>query len=336
MPIHHQSDYLNPKPIDLLRAKDTIYLNDVKELMRKGFKNGHANGTTTYFKTIDKHFTWRKGEVTVMGGIMNHGKTKMILQLMLLKSIREGDRWGVFSPEQNPPTEFYDDLIHTYIGKNVNKQYLNQMSDDEYERGMQFIGDHFFFVYPENDSPTPEYINERFIELMEKEGITGCLTDPFNQLDNDWKKYGNRDDKYISYYLTQEKRFALKYNVYKLINAHPSGEPKLKADGNEECPSVRNLAGGRMWGNKADNILCTYRPYYETDPGLTTTEFRSQKIKKQNLVGIPGRIEMTFDRATNRYLENGKSPFDSTIDPPTMTNNADFFNRGSAQTTPWD
>jgi len=310
--------------------KDIIYLNDIRDEMIRSYKYGDAKGTTTYFKTIDPHWSWKKGEVTLMGGIGNHGKTLMMLQLMLIKSIREGTKWGVFSPEQNPPTDFYKDLIHTYIGKPTDLDYKGigtasnvRMTFEEYCIGMDFMMEHFYFIYPKDNSPTPHYINDMFEKLIVKHGIEGCLTDPFNQLDNDWGKHG-RDDRYISDYLSAEKRFSLLHNIYKIIIAHPKSTLQKKNDGNYQCPDFYDLAGGAMWNNKCDNILCTYRPYYSTDKGDTSVQFRSQKIKKQKLIGIPGNVGLKFSRSSNRYLEyadpdikeedksekNGISPFD--------------------------
>ncbi len=228
--------------------------------------------------------------------------TTMMLQLCLIKSIKEDVKWGIFSPEQNPPIDFYKDLIHSYIGKSTESYHTNQMTDEEYERGMDFVNDHFFFVYPKDESPTPNYINERFSELIIKHKISGCITDPFNQLDNDYGKNG-RDDIYISGYLSTEKRFALINDVYKIIIAHPKGNLTLNKAGNYECPTEYNLAGGAMWANKCDNLLATYRPFYTQEKSNPSVEFRSQKIKKQKYVGIPGTVPLHFDIFSNRYIE---------------------------------
>ncbi len=282
-------------------ARDVIYLKSISQEIINSYHQGDSKGTTTYFKTIDEHWTWKNGELTLMGGIANHGKTTLMLQLCLIKSVREGVKWGIFSPEQNPPIDFYKDLIHTYIGKSTEPHHFNQMSKEELQKGMDFIHEHFYFLYPKDDSPTPAYINERFAELMIKHKIAGCITDPYNQLDNDYGKNG-RDDIYISSFLSREKRFALDNGIIKLIIAHPKGNI-MKIGKNYACPDVYDLAGGAMWNNKCDNILATYRPFYNEDKTNPMVEFRSQKIKKQKYVGIPGTSPLHFDIWSNRYLE---------------------------------
>src|SRR6187399_2421763 len=76
-----------------LPAKDIIYAHSLEDKLIAGFHNGYEKGTTTYFKSIDPHFTWLKGDLMLMGGIMNHGKSTMTMQLALIKSMNEGTKW---------------------------------------------------------------------------------------------------------------------------------------------------------------------------------------------------------------------------------------------------
>jgi len=310
------------------RARDVIYLDDIRNEMLTSFYKGDSKGETTFFRSLDRHWSWKLGEVTLMHGAPNHGKSILTLQLMLLKSIHTGVKWGIFSPEQNPPIDFYKDLIHMYIGKSTEPFHKYKMTDKEFVQGMDFMKEHFYFLYPKDDSPTPQYINDRFSELIIKENIKGCLIDPFNQLDNDWASAGGRDDQYISIFGAKEKRFALTNNVYKMIIAHPKGgldklsdknqDPELKNAGNYRCPDIYDIAGGAMWGNKMDNILATYQPFFQTrmtssarrdgdftenGKHLRMTQFRSQKIKKPKLIGLPGTANLIFNIKQFRYYE---------------------------------
>jgi twinkle protein len=288
-------------------VNDVIYVEDVRDKLLEDFRNGLSKGTTTYFESIDKHFTWLKGDLTLVSGIPSHGKSKIIKQLCLIKSVKEGTKWAIFSPEEYPPTYFFSDLAHTYLGQNVNKHYFNQCSEKDYLDALDFIQKHFFYIFPDSKRATPEFINNKFSELIMKEGIEGGIIDPFNQLDNNFAEFG-RDDHYLSDFLSKEKQFALKHNFYKIIIAHPKGLKK-NAKGFYDCPDAYDLSGGAMWNNKCDNILAIHRPTITDEYLSTQTEFHSQKIKKQSLVGIPGIAILDFNRVSNRYLENGRSPF---------------------------
>jgi len=280
---------------------DVIYLDNVRDSMLLGFKTGKAMGESTHFPAIDKHFKWKRGELTLMHGIMNQGKSTLVMQLCLAKAIFDGYKFAFFSPEQDPPDDFYDDLIHMYIGKNTMPQYGDQMTIEEYQRGMDFVKDHFFYVFPDNESPTPEYINARFIELIVKHKIDGCIIDPYNKLDNDIRKAGGREDLYLSAFLSQQKRLAQVHQIFMIVVAHPKGGIQKNTHGDYMQPNVYDLAGGAMWGNKCDNILCTYRPFHTSEKQNPAVQFTSQKIKKQKLCGVPGDVDLIYDARSMRY-----------------------------------
>ena len=69
-------------------------------------------------------------------------------------------------------------------------------------------------------------------------------------------------------------------------------------------PDIYDLAGGAMWGNKCDNVLCVWRPFHRSDPTNPKVTFCSQKIKKQRQCGIPGKTDVIFDPKTMRYYED--------------------------------
>lgn len=304
-----------------LPLTDVIYLDNVRDSMLLSFNTGRARGDTTHFNLIDERFRWKRGELTLMHGIMNQGKSTMIMQLCLMKAVYAGYKYAFFSPEQDPPDDFYDDLIHMYIGENTQKHYANQMPEAEYIRGMNFIKDHFYYIYPENESPTPEYINSRFLEVIKKHKVDGCVIDPYNQLDNDIRKNGGREDLYLSAFLSQQKRMAQQYQIFMVIIAHPKGNLSKNNKGDYEKPNVYDLSGGAMWSNKCDNVLCTYRPYYSSDYERRDVEFTSQKIKKQKLCGKPGTVNLIFKSHSMRYCEmNGQfenpNPLDKNVQAP--------------------
>ncbi len=293
--------------------KDVVFLNDVRDKIIYSYTHGTSRGETTHFPDIDNHFRHKRGEITLMHGIANHGKSQMLLQLLLVKAVKDGYKYGIFSPENMPEEDFYKDLMHPLVGKSPEKHHVNQMSLRERDDAMDFLHEHFFLVYPKDDAPTPQYINSRFRELLIKKGVDGCVIDPYNQLDNDMTKKNNREDQYISMVLTSAKRFAVEHNLFYYIVTHPKGN--LSKDGVDyECPNVFDLSGGAMWNNKCDNILVTHRPYNTSDKKDTEVHLKSQKIKKQKLNGIPGDVILFFDRLTARYYQvDGYNPLGEKI-----------------------
>ena len=69
---------------------------------------------------------------------------------------------------------------------------------------MAFVNEHFFYIYPKDDAPTPDYMMKVFTETIIKYNIDGVVIDPFNQLDHD---RGGRDDIYLEKFYNKWKRF---------------------------------------------------------------------------------------------------------------------------------
>jgi len=315
-----------------LPLKDVIYLDSVRDSMLNTFHSGRARGESTGFKTIDPIFRMKRGHIILFHGIMNHGKSVMVMQICLLLSIKLGLKWGVFSPEQDPPDDFYDDLIHAYVGKNTQPYFNDQMTELEYIDAMNFVKDHFFYIFPDEEAPDQEYINQRFSEVIKKHKVDGCIIDPYNQLDNDIIKFGGREDQYLSRFLTSQKKFAQNNNIFMIIVTHPKGSLTKNNQGDYSCPDVYDLAGGAMWGNKCDDIIAIYRPFASSNKSDTTVKFISQKIKKRKLCGSPGEVLLDYDIITGRYMENvnGKqsTPFNPGFESiPKITPQLNFYEK---------
>jgi twinkle protein len=123
-------------------------------------------------------------------------------------------------------------------------------------------------------------------------------------------KSGEREDLYISRFMSEIKRFSIENDITTQLVAHQV-TPQKDTKGRYLRPDVNRIKGGGTFADKADNVLFVWRPERALDFGSTEVIFGSQKIKKQKLVGIPQDIcNIQFQRKTNRYYINGESPFD--------------------------
>ena len=282
--------------------KDNIHVGDVSERLWRAYNEGYGMGQSTGFACLDDHFRLGRGRLVVFGGIPQHGKSAFANNLMVLQSIQHGIKWQVYGPESYPAEDYFMDLIQIYCGENVIPGYANQIDKYTFEKAVNFIHEHFIYVYPKDDSPTPDYILQRFEENIISNGISGCLIDPFNQLDNDIQRTGGREDLYISNFASKYKKFGQVQDVFTWLVVHPnSNSAPLRGEKEPPMPSQFNLAGGQMWNNKADDIVIIHRPNRETNPQDQTVIFASKKIKKQRQYGRPGERELFYEVRTGRY-----------------------------------
>lgn len=302
-----------------IKPKDVIYGIDVKDKAMDLYDNGYEKLEPIGIPEIDERFKFKRGEITLISGHGNMGKTQFLVYMLVCRAILFGDKFAIFSPENQPAEEFYDDFVEILLGDNCKPNNPNRPSRGTYENAYDFVSKHFFNVYPIETEPTPEYINERFLEMIIKEKVNGVVIDPFNQLYNDWDGANGRDDRYISLFLTKYKKFAQQNNLFAFIVAHPKAMQKYGAK-DYPCPDYYDLAGGAMWNNKLDNLLVYHRPYKGSDPSNPECELHGKKIKKQKIVAKTGTSLFEFDWKKRRFLFSGYDPI------PTMLRlkNIDF------------
>lgn len=292
-----------------VRIDGVFTLQDNFDSMINGFRHGVKRGETTYSEDIDKAWKWRTGEVTLWTGYQNEGKSLMLNQLALIKSFWDKDKFAVFSPENMPMDDFYNDLIEMYIGKTSDPYYIDyQMSKADYLEAMSFIDKHFFLIYPE-DNFKLDTIFAKVEYLVRRYGIRHFIIDPYNTIEH-LMNAGEREDLYISRFMARLKKFAVVNDISIHLVAHQLTARKNKEDGNRYFkPDLNNIKGGGTFADKADNVVFVWRPNRAIDFRDTEVMFASQKIKKQKLVARPCEIDnIHFDFKSNRYLINGVSP----------------------------
>lgn len=274
------------------------FVSDVFDEMLNSFRFGKELGTTTHLNSLDDRWKWRKGEVTIWTGYMNEGKSCFLSQLCILKAKFDGWKFAIFCPENYPISEYYDELIHCYVGKSTDKSYRNVMSENEYIDASKFIHNHFFAILPENEFYI-DTILDRMKHLIRKYGVNACIIDPYNQVEHLMEK-SQREDLYISKFMTTLKRYAIDNNVSFHLVAHQV-TPAFHGKEDYPQPDGYKIKGGGTFADKADNVISVWRPYRKSDPKDSTVRIISNKIKKQKLVGTPGEVDLFYDVSRNQY-----------------------------------
>jgi twinkle protein len=287
----------NDLPIDGVTTVENVW-----EEMIYTFRNGKRHGTTTFFKGFDEHWTWRTSEVNAWTGYANDGKTCFFNQLCVLKAKHDGWKFSIFSPENYPISELYDELIHCYVGKSTDKLY-NAMSVEEYEQASLFINDHFFAIDCEDFKI--DTVLSKMKYLIKKRGVKGCLIDPYNQIEHEFKN-GEQEHLYVSRFMTILKRFAVNNDVSMNLIAHQVTPKLVRGDANYPKPDMYNIKGGGTFTDKVDNVISVWRPFRLSNIQDPSVMVIVGKVKKQRLVGVPGEFEFTYDFKKNQYFDGSE------------------------------
>jgi twinkle protein len=290
------------------KIEGVFEVNDIRDSLIDGFYNGVERGTTTYIPSIDNAWTWRMGEVNIWTGYQNEGKSLFLNQLCCLKSAMEGWKFAFFTPENMPMNDFYNDIAEMYIGKSSDPYHKgSQMEIQEYKEALDFIQNHFYVIYP-NKNFLLETVLAKAKLLVRQKGVRSLIIDPYNTIQHKMR-IGEREDLYISRFMSELKRFAVDNEVAIHLVAHQL-TPRKGDDGKYPKPDINMIKGGGTFADKADNVMFVWRPNRAINFSDKFVTFGSQKIKKQKLVGIPQEVELIeFNIKEQRYYFNNQTPF---------------------------
>lgn len=285
-----------------------IFAQDVVNEAVNIYNKGYEKLLGINAPVLDYRYKMKRQEISLITGYGNMGKTTKLLWILLNRSVLYGEKFAVYSPESVPAEEFYLELTEMLAGCDCSAMNPERPSLDVFRMYYDFVGEHFFFVYPEKVLPTTTAIKEAFLELIIKFNVDGVVIDPFNQIFHDRKNI-QREDFYLEETLADFTKFAQQNNVYFHIVAHPKGNPEIEG-GDFKEPTMYNVSGGAMWANKMHNILIYHRPYSRSEPDNPIYTFNADKIKKQKIVGKKGIFQAEYVLKERRY----KLPFwDSTL-----------------------
>lgn len=261
------------------------------------YDNGTSKGESTGWASLDKFYTVRVGEMTIVTGMPGSGKSNFIDALCLKLAVNCGWRLGYFSPENWPVKRHVKTLIEKFTNKTFDEVTLADgttlpfMTKGEVEDATRCLDEHIKFILPKEEILSVETVLKYARILCMQYGIKGLVLDPWNEFEHT-QKNGEREDQYISRQLTAIRRFARFNGIHIWVIAHPTKLPK-NTDGKYDPPTMYDISGGANWRNKADNGICVYRDF-ETN----LTKIIIQKIRFRE-IGQLGDTDLEYTFSGN-------------------------------------
>lgn len=257
--------------------------HEIEEYCKKIYRDGYTKGLKTGIEPLNNHYTFRKGELTIMTGFANIGKTTTQLFLMMMASKLYNYRWLMYCPENEPVGDLMIDIAEMYCGKTADKEFKERIDGDTYINAIRWAYNHFTVVTFE-ETPTVDDVLNSFNDFLQVEKFDGISIDPLNDL-----KAPSKTNKYDYYYdaLSNVRRFIKKHNVMFYLVVHPgtAANRKRSEDGTRPAPNMSDVEYGAMFGNRADNFIVFHRN--PQSDKWNVTEIHIQKVKFQKLVGVP-------------------------------------------------
>lgn len=283
-------------------------------------------GLSTGMPTVDKHFLFKHGNMVMVNGIDNVGKTKFILFLGFMSALLHGWNWIIYASENSLGTVMRT-LIEFYFGKRLQK-----LNDIEYKTAISFVENHFSLIKSDEDLYNYKDIINMAKKLAKRKKFDSILIDPYNSLKIDLAN-ANKLNTHEYHYeaISEMKLYGKKNDVGVWVNNHAvTGALRNRdADGFTKPPGKEDTEGGGKFSNKADEFITIHRHTQHPQQWMIT-EFIVAKVKETETGGCvtpkqqPVRLRMnisgcgfsevdennnvTFDPIRNWHVHNGDIP----------------------------
>ncbi|WIA29449.1 hypothetical protein OEZ86_011950 [Tetradesmus obliquus] len=287
----------------------------VYDLYQQG-PRGLSWGVSTGWDSLDACYKVVPGELTIVTGLPNSGKSEWIDALAVNLARREGWRIALCSME-NSAKEHGRKLMEKYIGKPffsaVYSHGSARMDMQELVDALVWIDTQFHIIRPMPDTqPTIEYILDKARAAVMRYGIRGLVIDPYNELDHR-RSAAFSETEHVSRMLTKIKRFAQHYDCHVWFVAHPRTQRGFSTGGGSATltpPTMYDISGSANFINKADNGIVVHRPWSTgQDGGLDPAAVQLLVRKVRNkLAGKIGDVTLRYDRATGCYVDDLVQP----------------------------
>lgn len=280
--------------------KGVVEISQISSYIDALYEEGERPGLSTGWRNLDEHYTVRPGELTVITGIPNSGKSNF-LDAMLVNIARDHSwAFAIFSPENQPLQNHTMRLMEKYAGQPFRPGPTPRMTPETKDHAREWADYHFSYILsPDEDDWSLDEILKATAALVRRKGIRGLVIDPWNELEHQ-RPDGMSETEFVSACLKKVRQFARKHQIHIWIVAHPAKMYRDK-DGKYPVPTLYDVSGSAHFRNKADNGLVVWRNLTEpNDP----VEVHVQKIRFRE-VGKLGVVKFKYDPVVADYLPFG-------------------------------
>jgi hypothetical protein len=270
------------KASELEDIKEDFFADwDLESLNLENLVAGNIEiGLDTGYPNFDEHFRFKRGNLVIINGFDNVGKTTMILWLAMIAAVRHKWKWMLYTAE-NSNLSVIRELTMFYCCKP-----LSETNERERAEALTFIKAHFKLLSP-NDMMDYDLLKKRVVKSYSSWKFDAMIIDPYNSLD-DSKATNSHQFNYSV--LTDIKIWGRVNDVSTWINMHAvtSAARNMDADGYVQMPNRYATEGGVKSANKADEFLTVHRITNHEDPNRRKfTMISVEKIKETITGGKP-------------------------------------------------
>lgn len=296
--------------------RQMIYtVDDIKDTLVQLRETGAKKGEWTGFDSLFDKYSMKLGSTTYIYAGAHQGKSQIAFEITMNLAEYSDWKWAIYSPETGSPAELFAELLWVYLRKPFLINDKVTASDEEVERALRFVNEHFYIIDSGLQDLTVEGFYTAVEEVEKSKGIKiqGCLIDPYTEIKSDIVN-GVRDDIAIGQNLTKIRKHSADRQYHTIVTVHTKHQQAKYKNGTPyvDVPTMNDIAGGMQWSRKGMMIINVWRcPYGLEDENGIPYEPNQVKITvvkaKPKIVGKLGSIYLYYDRMANRYYELGEN-----------------------------
>ncbi|THU48498.1 hypothetical protein C4D60_Mb09t26880 [Musa balbisiana] len=275
------------------------FFNEVDSYYHRSL--GFELGVSTGWRALDELYNVVPGELTVITGVPNSGKSEWIDALLC--NINETRKWKfLLCSMENKVRDHARKLLEKHINKPfINSRYAEsteRMSVRELEEGKKWLDDTFYLIRCEDDSfPSIDWVLELAKSAVVRYGIRGLVIDPYNELDHQ-RSSNQTETEYVSHMLTKIKRFAQHHACHVWFVAHPRQLQNWKG----YPPNLYDISGSAHFINKCDNGIVIHRNRNANAGPLDRVQVCVRKVRNK-VAGRIGDAFLSYNQTTGKFAD---------------------------------
>ncbi len=285
-------DLAKPLPIE-----GVFSVLDLSEKIQRLYEKGWDKGIETGWVELDRFYTVRPGEFTVITGMPNSGKSNWLDALLVNLAALHGWQFALFSPENQPLEDHMARMMEKYAQMPFGDGPTPRMDQTTKNSAQRWLADHMYWILPDDDAEwTIDTVLDRAKAMVLRKGINGLVIDPWNELEHQLPS-GITETIYIGQVLKRVRQFARRHSVHVWVVAHP--QKIYREDGKYPVPTLYDISGSANWRNKADNGIVVWRDFANEQ---SPVEIHVQKVRFRQ-IGRIGMAKLQYQKATQTYAD---------------------------------
>lgn len=233
---------------------------------------------STGWDELDEIWKLYPGQFTVCTGVAGHGKSTLLLNVIVNMARKNDIRSFLYVPENEG-----------HIYEKLQMIWGDEPGFDRFAAEQCFVQSAQPNAY-DTVAKTIQWVLDRAVVAVENDGADVLLIDPWNELERAKPKDMMLTD-YIGLCLMYLKQFCRSMNIAVILVAHPTKAGVEQG----KTPTLADVEGSMNWFNKCDNGLIVVR-----DPVGNTAKVISAKVREIG-AGKRGECHFFVDADTGRF-----------------------------------